>query len=92
MKETWTCYRDNRGCDHSVDEHWRARAEYLSVGRHVRWLVGEDENADLWVPYRKADVVSRHEYGWVRFNRWNPLHWFCYWNSRRRGEVVFLYG
>lgn len=66
--------------------------EYVSPDETCGWLVGEDENADLWVPYRRGDIVTRREYGWVRFNRWNPLHWLRFWNSRRRNQVVFLFG
>jgi hypothetical protein len=65
--------------------YWMANAEYIGVCYNTRqWLIGEDENADWW--------VIRHDDSWIRFNRRNPLHWLCYWNSRRRNQVVFLFG
>lgn len=51
-----------------------------------QWLLGEDQHADWWVPYAPSDMRPH----WDRFNKWNPLHWVCYWNSRRRNQVVFL--
>lgn len=69
--------------------YWMADADYIT-GDVGGWIIGEDENADWWVPYRRADIVTRDEYGWVRFNRWNPTHWLRYWNSRRRNQVAFL--
>lgn len=45
-------------------------------------LVGECENGHWW--------VQRGDRWWVRFSRWNPLHWAWWWNSRRRNQVVFL--
>jgi hypothetical protein len=48
------------------------------------WLIGEDENGDLFVPRKQADAP------WRRFNERNPLHWLAYFNSRRRGIVAWL--
>lgn len=73
-----------------VKEYWMANAEYLSVDDSRPWLIGEDENADWWVPYRGGDTPHRD--CWRRFNRRNLLDWLHYWNSRRRNQVVFLFG
>lgn len=67
-------------------EHWMANAEYLSVIDRRQFLIGEDENADWWVQSRT------NVWEWIRFKRWNPLHWLRYWNSRRLNQVVFLFG
>ncbi|MFV8051553.1 MULTISPECIES: hypothetical protein [Mycobacteriaceae] len=67
-------------------EHWMANAELIYWDEEDRWIIGEDDNGDLWVPFVPADMRPC----WDRFSRWNPLHWFCYWNSRRRNEMVFL--
>jgi hypothetical protein len=85
----------------TATDYWMADAEYLSVNDNVRWLIGEDENADWWVPYPDGQGVfsvpaparaPHTDWQWTRFNRWNPLHWLRYWNSRRRNQVVFLFG
>lgn len=75
-----------------ANEYWMANADYLGVHENVRWLIGEDENAEWWVPYQRADIVTRVQFAWIRFNKWNPRHWFHYWNSRRRNQVAFLFG
>lgn len=71
-------------------EYWMANAEYLSADDSRPLLIGEDENADWWVPYRWGDTPHRD--CWKRFDRRNPLDWLHYWNSRRRNQVVFLFG
>lgn len=69
---------------------WMLNAEFVSVTARPRWLIGEDENGDWWVPHHWGDVPRRD--CWKRFNRRNPLHRMHYWNSRRRNQVVFLFG
>lgn len=68
------------------DEHWLVTAESIYWDDDDKWIVGEDNNGDLWVPCVPTDMRPY----WERFSRWNPLHWLCYWNSRRRGQVIFL--
>lgn len=75
-----------------ANEYWMANAEYVNVNDGPSWLIGEDENAHWWVSYRDGRVPWRTEYLWARFNRYNPLHWLRYWNSKRRNQVVFLFG
>ena len=71
-----------------ANEYWMANAEYISVTR--RWLIGEDENANWWVPCHFRDTIRRD--GWRRFHWYNPLDWLHYWHSRLSNQVVFLYG
>lgn len=67
-------------------DYWMANAELIYWNEQDRWLLGEDQHADWWVPFVPSDIRPY----WDRFNKWNPLHWVCYWNSRRRKQVVFL--
>jgi hypothetical protein len=69
-----------------VKEHWMAKADMIYWDEKDQWILGEDQNGDLWVPFVPSD--SRPY--WDGFDWWNPLHWVCYWNSRRRKRVVFL--
>lgn len=66
--------------------HWMETAERIQWDEESLWLVGEDDYGDLWVPYVPTDMRPY----WDRFCRWNPLHWVCYWNSKRRNEIVWL--
>lgn len=66
--------------------HWMTSANLIYWNEQDRWLLGEDDRADWWVPHVPTDMRPY----WDRFCWWNPLHWICYLNSRRRNEVVFL--
>ena len=71
--------------------HWMADADFIGVTTGRRpWLIGEDENGHWWVPCHWRDTVRQD--GWRRFHRYNPLDWLSYLNSRRRNQVVFLFG
>jgi len=48
------------------------------------WLLGEDENGDLFVPGKTPDAP------WRCFSERNPLHWLAYLHSRLRGVVAWL--
>ncbi len=67
-------------------EYWMANAEYIWWDEQDQWILGEDEHGAWWVPYAPTDMRPY----WVRFSKWNPLHWACYWRSRLRNRVVFL--
>lgn len=51
---------------------------------HGEWMLGEDENGDLFVPGRTQDAP------WRRFNPRNPLHWLAYWKSKRVNSLAWL--
>lgn len=65
---------------------WMADAELIYWNEYDQWLLGEDQHGDWWIPY----VPVHRAPHWERYNRWNPTHWACYWNSRRRNQIVFL--
>jgi hypothetical protein len=67
--------------------YWMADADYIYWDEKDQWILGEDQNADWWVPYVPADMRPY----WDRFNKWHPLHWACYWRSRRRNQVCRVF-
>ena len=53
-----------------MKEHWMARADLIYWDGEDRWILGEDEHADWWVPCVPTDMHPH----WERFSRWNLLH------------------
>lgn len=68
------------------DTTWMAKADLVYWDEQDQWLIGDDNNGDLWVPYVPTD--SRPY--WDNFCKWNITHWVCYLRSRRLNKVVFL--
>lgn len=68
----------------SSKPHWRHRVE---MDMSDRYLLGEDENGDLWVP--TYGVYGTPWWG-KRFNPWNPSHWRYWMRSRRKLRLAML--
>lgn len=65
-----------------MSPHWRDRVEMDAADP---WLLGEDENGDLWVP----DVMNPGKWH-ARFNPRNPWHWKFWVRSRRRLRLAMI--
>jgi hypothetical protein len=60
--------------------------QHETGGRQSRYILGQDENGDLFVPLSWAHPDELYR----PFNKLIPLHWLAYMNSWRRREMATL--
>jgi len=65
--------------------NWLENVEWYNKIEPPRWLIGEDDNGDIYLPSK-----TREDW-WDRpINFKYPSHWIYFLNSRIRNQCVFL--